>query len=51
MNLPGDITRDEERAVQLLIIALDMLGVPEDVRRTELLGSLLHLGRVARGVV
>ena len=50
MTIPPDMTKDEERALQLLAIALDMLGIPEAVR-TEHMGALLYIGRVARGVV
>lgn len=49
MTMPADMTKDEERALQLLLIALDLLGIPEGERAGHL-GVMLHMGRMARGV-
>lgn len=49
MPMPPDITKDEEHALQLMHIALDLLGVPES-ERAPLEGQWLYIGREKRGV-
>lgn len=50
MTAPPDMTKDEERGLQLLSLALDLLGIA-DPHKAALAGYVLHLGRSLRGVV
>lgn len=48
--MPPDMTKDEERGLQLLSISLDLLGITEP-NKSAAVAYLLHLGRSLRGVV